>query len=67
MPDSEKQDDVYEQRLDAVLEKLTACQKENKVASCSTCEKYLECDIRSAYVGAVYDSMSKGQTGGFEF
>ena len=59
--------DKYEQRLDAMLEKLQACQKEHQVKSCSACEHYLACEVRSSYIGAVYDSMSKGETGGFEF
>ena len=59
--------DVYETRLDAVIEKLKACQNEHGLKSCSLCEKYLGCELRKTYVSAVYDSMSKGETGGFEF
>lgn len=46
---------------------LEACQKEHLVKSCMHCEKLLECDIRDAYIKSVYDSMSKGAGGGFEF
>lgn len=59
--------DEYERRLDAMIEKLGACQVEHSVKSCSLCEHYLECEVRREYVVAVYDSMSKGETGGFEF
>jgi hypothetical protein len=59
--------DVFEARLDAMIEKLRACQAEHAVKSCSVCEKYLACELRKNYVAAVYDSMSKGETGGFEF
>ena len=59
--------DAFEQRLDAMIEKLQACQVDQKVKSCSMCEKYLACELRKSYVAAVYDSMSKGETGGFEF
>ncbi|MEJ2468925.1 MAG: hypothetical protein P8Y65_04005 [Campylobacterales bacterium] len=59
--------DEFEQRLDAMIEKLRACQNEHSVKSCSTCEHYLACELRKNYVAAVYDSMSKGETGGFEF
>jgi len=31
------------------------------------CEKLLECEVRDDYIKAVYDSMSKGAGGGFEF
>ncbi|MBT8344569.1 MAG: hypothetical protein KJO45_07620 [Sulfurovum sp.] len=46
---------------------LEACQKEHQVKSCIGCEKLLECEVRDAYIKAVYDSMSKGAGGGFEF
>jgi len=59
--------DEFELRLDAMMEKLQACQNEHGVKSCSACEHYLVCELRKNYVGAVYDSMSKGETGGFEF
>ena len=59
--------DVFEQRLDAMIEKLKACQDEHGLKSCSRCERYLACELRKSYVSAVYDSMSKGETGGFEF
>ena len=47
-----------------VLEK---CQKDMQVSSCLKCDKLLECEVRDAYIKAVYDSMSKGKGGGFEF
>ena len=46
---------------------LESCQIEHQFTSCMNCEKLLECEIRDAYVQAVYDSMSKGTGGGFEF
>jgi len=46
---------------------LEACQKEKHVTSCLKCDNLLECEIRDAYIKAVYDSMSKGKGGGFEF
>ena len=46
---------------------LEACQKEHAVNSCMKCKKLLDCEIRDAYIKAVYDSMSKGKGGGFEF
>ena len=46
---------------------LEACQKEKHVTSCLKCNRLLECEIRDAYIKAVYDSMSKGKGGGFEF
>ena len=46
---------------------LEACQVEHQVRSCMKCEKLLDCTLRDAYVKAVYDSMSKGAGGGFEF
>ena len=46
---------------------LEACQVLHNVNSCMKCEKLLDCELRDSYVKAVYDSMSKGAGGGFEF
>lgn len=59
--------DIFEQRLDEMKSRLQACQNEKQVKSCSACAHYIGCEIRHNYVKAVYDSMSKGETGGFEF
>ncbi len=59
--------DIYQQRLNERLEKLQKCQKDKKVGSCFKCEKLLNCQIRDEYVQALYQSMSKGKVGGFEF
>ncbi len=59
--------DTYAVKLDEAIEKLKACQQEHQLKSCSPCEKYLECELRKQYVKVVYESMSKGDTGGFEF
>ncbi len=57
----------YEAKLDEMLAKLKACQVEHHLVSCSSCQEYLECELRKTYVKTVYESMSKGDTGGFEF
>ncbi|SFV55976.1 FIG00469370: hypothetical protein [hydrothermal vent metagenome] len=59
--------DKFELHLDSMIEKLQACQREKNHKSCSACELYIECKLRDEYVQAVYNSMSKGDTGGFEF
>jgi hypothetical protein len=46
---------------------LEACQKEQQLKSCMQCDKILDCELRDSYIKAVYDSMSKGKGGGFEF
>ncbi len=46
---------------------LETCQVEHQVKSCMKCDKLLDCTLRDAYIKAVYDSMSKGAGGGFEF
>ena len=46
---------------------LELCQVEHQVNSCFKCTKILDCELRDSYVKAVYDSMSKGESGGFEF
>ncbi|MEA1954836.1 MAG: hypothetical protein U9O24_10645 [Campylobacterota bacterium] len=46
---------------------LEACQKKHHLQSCMKCEELLKCTLRDNYIKAVYDSMSKGVGGGFEF
>lgn len=48
-------------------EELEDCQKNLQLKSCMKCDKLLDCTVRDAYIKAVYDSMSKGKGGGFEF
>ena len=59
--------DKYEEELQIQTIKLKECQKDKDVDSCLKCEKIIGCEIRNSYVKAVYDSMNKGQSGGFEF
>lgn len=59
--------DTFELRLDDAIKRLHACQQEKAHESCSRCDQYIGCPLRRDYVQAVYDSMSKGETGGFEF
>jgi hypothetical protein len=59
--------DKFEVHLDEMIIKLQQCQKDKALKSCSDCEQYLTCELRSDYIKSVYNSMSKGETGGFEF
>lgn len=59
--------DKFELHLDSMIVKIHSCQEEKSLKSCSHCESYLSCELRSDYVKSVYNSMSKGDTGGFEF
>jgi len=59
--------DKFELHLDEMIIKLQTCQKEKNMKSCSDCEYYLTCELRTDYIKSVYNSMSKGDTGGFEF
>jgi len=63
----QQQKDRFEIHLDEMILKLQNCQKEKELKSCSFCEFFLKCELRSDYVKSVYNSMSKGDTGGFEF
>ena len=64
--ESQVKDRWVQAREEAKL-KLWSCQKERKVTSCFQCEKVIGCEIRNTYVQKVYESMSKGESGGFEF
>jgi hypothetical protein len=59
--------DKFELHLNEILIKLQACQEEKQMKTCSDCEHYFSCELRTDYVKSVYNSMSKGDTGGFEF
>ena len=59
--------DKFEIHLEEMIKKLQTCQKEKKLSTCSMCESYLSCELRTNYIKSVYNSMSKGDTGGFEF
>ena len=64
---SEQMLDEWQIVLKQKKSELEACQAEQQVKSCMRCEKLLECQVRDSYIKAVYDSMSKGAGGGFEF
>lgn len=60
-------EDVYEQKLDEAMQTLRACQENKSLNSCLDCDECIGCDIRAKYVRTVYESMSRGETGGFDF
>ena len=62
-----KELDEYELKLIQMSKKLKDCQKEKNIDSCLKCDKIIGCKTRNEYVHTVYDSMNKGQSGGFEF
>ena len=59
--------DRWELNLEEKTIELKSCQEQNRVKSCLDCLKLLDCKIRDAYIHAVYSSMNKGASGGFEF
>jgi hypothetical protein len=61
------QKDKFELFLDEMIKKVQDCQRDKGHKSCSVCELYMGCALRDEYIKAVYNSMSKGDTGGFEF
>jgi len=67
MASTERTLDRWELAREEAKRKLLACQQEHNVDSCMKCEKVLGCEIRSEYVKKVYESMNRGEGGGFEF
>ncbi len=65
--EKKEQLDEFEKDLQEKLKILQECQNSNNLQSCFDCDKILECETRESYVKAVYLSMNKGVTGGFEF
>ena len=56
-----------EDEIDSITLALKTCQESNSLKSCMPCESFLGCNLRKQYVLSVYNSMNKGNTGGFEF
>jgi len=67
MQTTDKEMDKFELHLNEMIKKVQESQKQKGVSSCSECSEFFSCAIRDEYVKAVYNSMSKGDTGGFEF
>jgi len=67
MQEEKPQKDQYELALQEQKLILEKCQEEHNIDSCMKCEQILNCATRDSYVKAVYESMNKGQGGGFEF
>jgi hypothetical protein len=57
----------YEIKLDEAKKVLVQCQESKELDSCLKCPQIIGCEIRNAYVRSVYESMSKGEAGGFDF
>ncbi|MBD3789080.1 MAG: hypothetical protein IE885_01720 [Campylobacterales bacterium] len=70
MSEQDHKEKILDQWKITLLEKkkqLQECQASRGFESCLNCELVLNCELRDMYVVAVYDSMNKGQGGGFEF
>ena len=59
--------DEWELKLEGKLKELQECQASKDISDCLKCDLTFDCEMRKAYVVAVYESMSKGAGGGFEF
>lgn len=59
--------EIYEAKLREQMQNVQECQQERSLNSCYTCTESIGCEIRTRYVRSVYESMSKGETGGFDF
>jgi hypothetical protein len=67
MPTTSLELDKFGMHLKEMTKKLQECQINKNLKTCSDCDQYLSCELRTDYVKSVYNSMSKGDTGGFEF
>ncbi len=57
----------FEERLTQMIQELQQCQQNKGYNSCMKCERLIGCELRKQYVQVTYESMSKGEIGGFEF
>jgi hypothetical protein len=67
MTKKQKDKDKWELALEVQIKVLQQCQDNKCLSSCSLCNEFIPCKIRQAYIKAVYESMNKGSSGGFEF
>jgi hypothetical protein len=58
---------IYDDKLDKKLEEVQECQQNHNVETCIKCDQVIGCTLRNEYVKSVYESMNKGEGGGFEF
>ena len=59
--------DEWEIALEDKTKELEECQAIKNLKSCLGCVDVNSCRLRDEYVKAVYESMSKGEGGEFEF
>jgi len=62
-----QENNSFEDRLTQMINEVKQCQTDKNVDSCMRCEKLIGCELRKQYVQTTYESMSKGEIGGFEF
>lgn len=61
------QKDKFDLALEEQAKILQACQNSRGLNSCLNCDEIFACPTRKSYVDAAYNSMSKGDSGGFDF
>lgn len=59
--------DKYLLSLEEATTRLKECQTDKDTNSCFKCLVGLDCSLRIDYVNKVYESMSKGKDGEFNF
>lgn len=59
--------DKYDKEHELKLQELYACHKSKGRFSCVGCISFFSCKLRYEYVASTYNSLSKGNTGGFSF
>ena len=64
---SEPMLDEWKITLQQKKAELESCQKDKNLQSCMKCDQLFVCKLREMYIKAVYESMNKGKSGGFEF
>ena len=60
-------DNKYLLALEEATTRLKECQTDKDTNSCFKCLVGLDCSLRLDYVKSVYESMSKGKDGEFNF
>lgn len=58
---------IYEDKLDKHKKAITKCQQEKNLNSCYSCDKTFSCKTKRDYIRSVYENMSEGRIGDFDF
>jgi recombinational DNA repair protein RecR len=64
---NETENNSFKDKLQQKAKEVKECQQQKNIDDCLKCDQAIGCTLRNEYVVCVYESMNKGESGGFEF